>query len=116
MNWHQIQGKWQEYRGQVKQRWGKLTDNDLTVIQGKRDVLAGKLLATYGNTKEQVEKEIAEFEASCKSCDTVQPAAGKSAAGSSPAGSSAAGSSGAGKSAAGSSGAGKSAAGSSGAV
>lgn len=73
MNWEQIQGKWQEYKGQIKQRWGKLTDSDLTVIQGKRDVLAGKLLTTYGNSKEQVEKEIAAFEASCKTCDTAKP-------------------------------------------
>lgn len=77
MNWEQIQGKWQEYKGQAKQRWGKLTDNDLTVINGKRDVLAGKLLATYGKSKEVVEKEIAEFEAACKACNTASPAAGK---------------------------------------
>jgi uncharacterized protein YjbJ (UPF0337 family) len=75
MNWEQIQGKWQEYRGQVKQRWGKLTDNDLTVIQGKREVLAGKLLTTYGTSKEQIEKEIAAFEAACKTCDTATPKA-----------------------------------------
>jgi uncharacterized protein YjbJ (UPF0337 family) len=73
MNWDQIQGKWQEYKGLAKQRWGKLTDNDLTVINGKRDVLAGKLLASFGNSKERVEKEIAAFEASCKACDAVEP-------------------------------------------
>jgi len=66
MNWDQIQGKWQEYKGQAKQRWGKLTDNDLTVVAGKRDALAGKLQTAYGNSKEQVEKEIAEFEKACK--------------------------------------------------
>jgi uncharacterized protein YjbJ (UPF0337 family) len=65
MNWDQIQGKWQQYKGSVKQRWGKLTDNDLTVIDGKRDVLAGKLLANYGYSKEKVEKEIADFEQTC---------------------------------------------------
>jgi uncharacterized protein YjbJ (UPF0337 family) len=79
MNWDQIQGKWQEYKGQVKQRWGKLTDNDLTVIHGQRDVLAGKLRAAYGRSKEQVDKDIAEFEAACKSCDTTKPAAGGTA-------------------------------------
>ena len=73
MNWQQIQGKWLDYKGQVKQRWGKLTDSDLTVIDGKRDVLAGKLLEHSGNTKEQVEKEIAEFETAC---NPVQVAAG----------------------------------------
>ena len=83
MNWEQIQGKWQEYKGQAKQRWGKLTDNDLTVIDGKRDVLAGKLLASYGNSKERVEKEIAEFEAACKARDSANKArdSGKPAAG-----------------------------------
>jgi uncharacterized protein YjbJ (UPF0337 family) len=65
MNWDQIQGKWQQYKGRVKQRWGKLTDNDLAVIDGKRDVLAGKRIASYGNSKENVEKEIAAFEQAC---------------------------------------------------
>jgi len=64
MNWDQIQGKWQEYKGKVKQRWGKLTDDDLMVINGKRDVLAGKLLERSGADRAQIEKEIAEFEAS----------------------------------------------------
>jgi len=69
MNWDQIQGKWLEMKGQVKQRWGKLTDRDLTVIDGKRDVLAGKLLGLYGTTKEQVEKEIADFEKASRAED-----------------------------------------------
>ena len=69
MNWDQIQGKWLEMKGQVKQRWGKLTDRDLTVIDGKRDVLAGKLLGLYGTTKEQVEKEIADFEKACRAAE-----------------------------------------------
>jgi uncharacterized protein YjbJ (UPF0337 family) len=77
MNWEQIQGKWQDYKGQVKQRWGKLTDNDLTVIEGKREALAGKLLTSYGNTKEQVEKEIVAFEASVKAVDAAKSDAGR---------------------------------------
>jgi hypothetical protein len=43
------------------------------MIQGRRDVLAGKLLTVYGKTKEQTEKEIAAFEASCRSCGTAKP-------------------------------------------
>jgi len=74
MNWEQIQGKWQELKGQVKVRWGKLTDQDLTVINGRREVLAGKILERSGATKERVEKEIAEFE---KSCKDARPATGK---------------------------------------
>lgn len=65
MNWEQIKGKWQEYKGKAKQRWGHLTDNDLTVINGRRDELAGKLLERKGATKAQVEKEITEFEGAC---------------------------------------------------
>ena len=69
MNWDQIQGKWLEMKGQVKQRWGKLTDSDFTVINGKRDVLAGKVQELYGKTKEQAEKDVAEFEKACRAED-----------------------------------------------
>lgn len=62
MNWDQIKGKWSVYKGEIKQRWGKLTDDDLKVIEGKRDVLAGKIQERYGIAKEQVETEIKEFE------------------------------------------------------
>ena len=74
MNWEQIQGKWQQCKGQVKQRWSKLTDWDITVINGKRDVLAGKLCERNGMTKELVEKEIAEFERACQKAE--EPASG----------------------------------------
>ncbi len=79
MNWDQIQGKWLEYKGKAKQRWGKLTDQDLTVIDGKRDVLAGKILERTGATKERIEKEIVAFESACMS-DGVKPGDCKPAA------------------------------------
>jgi uncharacterized protein YjbJ (UPF0337 family) len=66
MNWDQIKGKWTVYKGQIKQRWGKLTDDDLDVIAGKRDVLAGKLQQLYGIAKEQAERDLKEFEKQCK--------------------------------------------------
>jgi uncharacterized protein YjbJ (UPF0337 family) len=65
MNWEQIQSKWQDYKDHVKQRWGMLTDQDFTVINGRRAVLAGKLLERSG-AREKIEKEIAEFETTCK--------------------------------------------------
>jgi uncharacterized protein YjbJ (UPF0337 family) len=65
MNWDQIEGNWQQAKGKVKEKWGELTDDDLTVIKGKRDQLAGKLQERYGYTREQVDKEIDEF---CRSC------------------------------------------------
>jgi uncharacterized protein YjbJ (UPF0337 family) len=61
MNWDQIEGKWREITGAVKERWGKLTDDDLDVIQGKRDQLAGRLQQRYGYAKERAEKEIDDF-------------------------------------------------------
>ena len=61
MNWDQIKGDWKQLSGKVKEKWGKLTDNDLTTIAGKRDQLAGILQQKYGYAKEQAEKELDEF-------------------------------------------------------
>ncbi len=43
MNWDQIEGKWDQAKGKVKEKWGQLTDDDLTEIRGKRDQLAGRI-------------------------------------------------------------------------
>jgi len=61
MNWDQVAGKWKQFKGQMKQKWGKLTDDDLDVIAGKRDQMAGKLQERYGFAKDQAEKELDEF-------------------------------------------------------
>ena len=66
MNWDQIAGNWKQFAGNVKSKWGKLTDDDLTVIAGKRDKLAGILQERYGYEKEQAEKELDEFSTSLK--------------------------------------------------
>ncbi len=58
MNWDQIAGNWKQAQGKVKEKWGKLTDDDLTVIEGKKDQLLGRLQERYGYSKEQAEKEI----------------------------------------------------------
>jgi uncharacterized protein YjbJ (UPF0337 family) len=62
MNWQQIEGNWKQFAGGVKEQWGKLTDDELTRIAGKRDKLAGLLQEKYGLAKEAVEDEISEFE------------------------------------------------------
>lgn len=62
MNWDEAQGKWTEVRGAVREQWGKLTDDDLSVIAGRRDQLVGKLLQRYGSTKESVEEQVQQFE------------------------------------------------------
>ena len=58
MNWDRIEGSWMKIKGKVRERWGKLTDDDVDVIAGKRDQLVGTLQQKYGNTKEAVEQEI----------------------------------------------------------
>lgn len=61
MNWDEIKGNWKQVTGQVKSQWGKLTDDDLQQIDGKREELAGRLQVRYGHSKEEVEKKIDEF-------------------------------------------------------
>jgi len=58
MNWDEAAGKWNQWKGAVKERWGRLTDDDLTVIDGKRDILVGKLQQRYGLAKEQAEEQV----------------------------------------------------------
>ncbi len=64
MNWDKIQGKWKEVKGQAKQKWGDLTDDDLDKVEGKRDELVGKVQRRYGIAKEEAEKQVSEFEGS----------------------------------------------------
>lgn len=61
MNWDQIKGNWKQIEGKVKAKWGKLTDDDLTVVKGKKDELTGKLQERYGIGKEEAEKELDAF-------------------------------------------------------
>jgi uncharacterized protein YjbJ (UPF0337 family) len=69
VNWDQVEGKWNEYKGQVKEKWGKLTDRDLDVISGKRDQLVGRLQEHYGTAKEEAQKQADEFVKSLKTED-----------------------------------------------
>jgi uncharacterized protein YjbJ (UPF0337 family) len=57
MNWDQVAGNWKQFQGTVREKWGKLTDDDLEVIAGKRDKLLGKIQERYGISKEEAEKE-----------------------------------------------------------
>jgi len=61
MNSDQFEGKWKQLKGSVKQRWGKLTDDDLTALSGKKDQLVAKIQERYGITREQAEKEADEW-------------------------------------------------------
>jgi len=61
MNWDQVEGKWKQYKGVLKERWGKLTDDDLDVIAGKRDQLVGRIQERYGVTREQAQTEVDDY-------------------------------------------------------
>ncbi len=61
LNQDVLEGKWKEWRGMVKERWAKLTDDDMNRINGRRDQLLGKLQQRYGYAKEQAEHEVDQF-------------------------------------------------------
>jgi uncharacterized protein YjbJ (UPF0337 family) len=61
MNKDIMKGKWNIIKGKVKQQWGKLTDDDVTQVQGSYDILSGTLQKKYGYQKDQAEKEINSF-------------------------------------------------------
>ena len=69
MNWDRIEGNWKQLKGQAKQQWGKLTDDQLDVIAGKRDNLAGKIQESYGISKDETEKQLAQWQARMKDDD-----------------------------------------------
>ena len=62
MNWDRIQGNWKQVVGKAKAQWGKLTDDDLDVVAGRREQLAGKIQERYGIAKDDVERQIADWE------------------------------------------------------
>ena len=64
MNWDRIQGNWKQLRGSVREKWGKLTDDHLNVIDGRRQVLAGKLQEAYGIGKDEAERQINDWQQS----------------------------------------------------
>jgi uncharacterized protein YjbJ (UPF0337 family) len=57
MTWDQITGRWHQVKGQLRSKWGKLTDNDLETIGGKREALVGKLQERYGMMKDEAERQ-----------------------------------------------------------
>jgi uncharacterized protein YjbJ (UPF0337 family) len=58
MNWQQIEGKWDQMKGKVREKWGKFTDSDLEMIAGKKDQMVGRLKERYGLEKEAAEREL----------------------------------------------------------
>jgi uncharacterized protein YjbJ (UPF0337 family) len=58
MDWNRVEGNWKQFAGKVKEQWGQLTDDDLKVINGRRDQLEGKLQERYGYNKDQIRKHV----------------------------------------------------------
>ena len=61
MNWDQIEGKWKQFTGSARERWGKLTDNDWETVAGKKDQLVGRIQERYGVAKAEAEKQADEW-------------------------------------------------------
>jgi uncharacterized protein YjbJ (UPF0337 family) len=61
MNWDQVEGQWKNFKGQVREKWAKLTDDDFELIGGKKDRFVGKLQERYGLQKDKAEMEVDNF-------------------------------------------------------
>ena len=62
MNWDTIGGNWKQFVGKAKVKWGKLTNDDWTMVEGKRDQLIGRIQERYGVARDVAERQVAEFE------------------------------------------------------
>jgi uncharacterized protein YjbJ (UPF0337 family) len=58
MNWEHVEGQWKQLKGKVREKWAKLTDDDLELIGGKKDRLVGKLQERYGDRKDGWDREV----------------------------------------------------------
>ena len=61
MNWDIVQGNWTQWKGRLKEKWGDLTDDDIQVLDGKKDQIAGKLQERYGIARDEAEKQLDEW-------------------------------------------------------
>jgi uncharacterized protein YjbJ (UPF0337 family) len=62
MNWNRVEGNWDQFKGKIREQWGKLTNDDLDVIRGKRDQLVGKVKERYGLAMDEAERQVHEWE------------------------------------------------------
>lgn len=61
MNWDQVEGNWKQFSGKAREKWGKLTDDHVLQIGGRRDQLVGKVQEAYGTTKEEAERQVKDW-------------------------------------------------------
>lgn len=77
MNWDQVEGKWKQVRGSIKEQWGKFTDDDLEVISGSRERFIGKLQERYGLAREEAQKKADDWVKSVRDADMSKTLTGK---------------------------------------
>lgn len=58
MNWDQVTGKWKQLTGNMREQWGKLTDDDITEAEGNREQLEGRIQERYGVDKEEAKRQV----------------------------------------------------------
>ena len=75
MNWDQIEGKWKQFTGSARERWGQLTDNDWNTIAGKKEQLVGRIQERYGIAKAEAEKQADEWSHALKESEREGPSA-----------------------------------------
>jgi uncharacterized protein YjbJ (UPF0337 family) len=61
MDWNRIEGNWKQFKGRAKEKWGRLTDDDLDVINGRQEQLEGKIQERYGLAKDQAKKDVEDW-------------------------------------------------------
>ena len=61
MTWDRIEGNWKEFKGRVKEHWGDLSDDDLAVVEGRREELAGRIERRYGIAREEADRQIEDW-------------------------------------------------------
>ena len=66
MTWNEIRGQWRELDGKIRQQWGRLTDDDMARIKGRREVLIGRLQALYDLDQQEAAAQVERFRASIK--------------------------------------------------
>jgi len=65
MNWDTMKGDWKQVKGKIREKWGDFTDDELDKVQGRREQFEGLLQKKFGMAKDEVKKQVDEFEISC---------------------------------------------------
>jgi uncharacterized protein YjbJ (UPF0337 family) len=76
MNEDILKGRWMQLKGKIRERWGKLTDDDVAQIQGSGELLLGKIREHYGRTREQAEDELSHWLEDQQSSQMAEPRRG----------------------------------------